>query len=259
MAGQASEASPGGQRDRARSSGAPRGGRATARPGRRPRAPVRPSRSGAPRTGRRSTGWRATGCRDRPAGGCAVPAWRCRPRCGAAGTRPLGCGRATALKRAHDAAISSRCAIGAEMRRRAEGVLNQRVLLHRRQHHARRLLHGGHEVGRPGQYLVGRLVLLVGLDRRRRGPTPAPRRRRPRLSRDAPAATAASAWLITSCCETPSSHSDRARPGRPDASGDGATRIDQRPRALGHQRRTRRSAGGPGRRRPPRPPTRHRS
>ena len=102
------------------------------------RAPARPSRSAAPTPGRRSTGWRASGCRDRRAGGCAAPAWRCPPRRVARGRRPRGCAPATALKRAHSAAISSRWSLRREVLGGGQRVLNERVLLHRRQHDAGR-------------------------------------------------------------------------------------------------------------------------
>ena len=82
-----------------------------------------------------------------------------------------GCGNAasglctaTALKRAHSAAISARWRSGREVLGGGERVLNQRVLLRDRPDHAGRDLDRGHEVGRPGQDLVGRPVLLVDVD-----------------------------------------------------------------------------------------------
>ena len=93
MAGQALQAAPRRERHRARAVQRDVGEEPALGRDARRRAPARPSRSAARRTGRPSTGWRASGCRDRRAGGCPAPAWRSPPRCGARGRRPRGCGR----------------------------------------------------------------------------------------------------------------------------------------------------------------------
>ena len=112
--------------------------------------PVRPSRSGAPRPGRRSTGWRATGCRDRPAGGCAAPAWRCPPRLRGSGKAAVGVVAGHRVEARPERGDLVALRVRREMLGGAQGVLNERVLLHRRQHDAGRLLDRGHEVRRAG-------------------------------------------------------------------------------------------------------------
>ncbi len=63
-------------------------------------------------------------------------------------------------------------AVRRQVVRGGQRVLNERVLLHRREHDPRRELHGGHEVGRAGQDLVGWRVLLVRLGTPVAGPGP---------------------------------------------------------------------------------------
>ncbi len=120
-----------------------------------------------------------------------------------------------------------------EMQRRGEGVLNERVLLHGRPDHAGRDLHGGHEVRRPRQDLVGRVVLFVGLDAAVTGPGP-------RLGSGNDDGVGAAArhqrqrvvdHLLLGDADLAE---ERARPGRADAPGDGARRVGERPRALRH-------------------------
>ena len=122
------------------------------------------SRRGARMPGSPSTGWSATCCRDRRAGGCAVQAWRSPPQSRGWGNAASGLPAATALKRAHSAATSSRACAAERPSAARQCVLNQRVLLDGRPYHPGRLFHGRHEVGRARQHLVGRGLLPVGID-----------------------------------------------------------------------------------------------
>ena len=113
-----------------------------------------------------------------------------------------------------------------EMQRRGEGVLNERVLLHGRPDHAGRDLHGGHEIRRPRQDLVGRVVFFVGLDAAVPGPGP-------RLGSGNDDGVGAAArhqrqrvvdHLLLGDADLAE---QRARPGRADAPGDGARRVGE--------------------------------
>ena len=149
------------------------------------------------------------------------------------GNAASGLSTATALNRDQSAAISSRWRSDERCSDAAEGVLNERVLLHGRPDDAGRDLHRGHEVRRPRQDLVGRVVLFVGLDAAVAGPGPrlgsgnddgvgaAGRHQRQRVVDH----------LLLGDADLAE---ERARPGRPDAPGDGARRVGERPRALRH-------------------------
>ena len=97
--------------------------------------------------------------------------------------------------------------VAAERPRAArQRVLDQRVLLDRRPHHTGRQFHWCHEFGWARQHLVGRGMLLVSVGAPITSPGPCLGRRRRRRHRRAPEATRSSAWLMTSCWETPISH-----------------------------------------------------
>ena len=106
----------------------------------------------------------------------------------------------------------SRCSLGVRRASAASAFSISAYCCTGRPDDARRALDGRHEVGRPGEDLVGRLPFLVRLGAA--VPRPAPRlaagdhdRARSRRPPRRP-----SAWLITSCCETPTSQrSVRAR------------------------------------------------
>ena len=115
-----------------------------------------------------------------------------------------------------------------------EGVLNERVLLYRRPDDAGCDLHRSDEVGRPGEHLVGRPVLLIGVH----APVtrPGPRLR----SGDHDGAGAAGCHQRQGVVDhlllgDADLAQQRVRAGRADASGDGASRVGERPRALGHR------------------------
>ncbi len=106
-----------------------------------------------------------------------------RPRRGVGGRRPRGCARATALKRAHSAAISSRSAVRRQVLGGGQRVLHERVLLHRREHDPRRRPPPGPR-SRAGGSGPRRVAPAPRPRRRpRRGPRPAPPRRRRRRRR----------------------------------------------------------------------------
>ena len=161
IAGHAASRSPGGQRDRLRAVE----GDVREEPSVRWHAGLRSTGRRADderrATGPLSTDWRARRCTGTRAGGCVDRAWRSRPLLRGAPKAASGLWTATALKRAHSAAISSRCSSGPEPARCGQRVLNEGVLLHRRQDDAGLELNRRHEVGRPLHDPVGWLALEV--------------------------------------------------------------------------------------------------
>ena len=176
------------------------------------------------------------GCRGRPAGGCAGRARRSRSAVrgaakAASGLR-LGHVVEAGPQRGDLVALAGRVlqALGG-----AERVLDQGVLLHRRQDDAGRALDGCDEVGWAGHDLVGRDPgRRLGLGAPGAGPG-AGLAARPRRPLALAGAMAARVWLTISCCDTPISKSAVRAPGEPDAPGHRARRVRRATTSLGHR------------------------